>query len=55
MKKEQFELALAMARSNTDLSNVDDSALYGFGLEGFETVTVPIEAVLKCFVGKQGY
>lgn len=47
MKKEDFDLAFAIARSDIDLSQVDDSALFGYGLPEFEPVTVPVEAVAK--------
>jgi hypothetical protein len=47
MRKEQFEKAFAIANSNADLTNVDDSAMFGYALPDFEPVTVPIETVAK--------
>lgn len=47
MTKEQFSAALAIARSDRDLSTVDDSILYGCGLSDFQPVTVTIEPVAK--------
>jgi len=47
MLKDQFDRAFAIARSKADLSQVDDSILFGYGLPDFAPVTVPIETVAK--------
>jgi hypothetical protein len=47
MTKAQFDKAIEIARSNTDLSQVDDTILDGCGLPGFEPVTVTLEAAAK--------
>ena len=41
----EFKKAFHLAKSNVDLSNVDISHLYGYGLKRFEPVTTTIEAV----------
>ena len=48
MTKQQFSEALTIARSSRDLSNVDDSTLYGCGLSDFKfPVYVTIDMVAK--------
>lgn len=47
MTKQQFDNAVAIARSNNDLSNVDDTILYGCALPDFKPVTVVLEACAK--------
>lgn len=48
MTKDQFSAALTIAKSQVDLSNVDDSILDGCGLPDFKPVTVTLEACAKC-------
>lgn len=43
----QFQKAFAIANSNVDLSNVDDSILFGYGLPTFKPVHTTLEAVAK--------
>ena len=44
----QFQSAFAIAKDfNRDLSNVDDSMLYGYGLADFKPVHTTLEAVAK--------
>lgn len=44
----QFQCAFAIAKDfNRDLSNVDDSILFGCGLRSFEPVHTTLEAVAK--------
>jgi hypothetical protein len=44
----QFQSAFAIAKDfNRDLSNVDDSILYGYGLNSFKPVYTTLEAVAK--------
>lgn len=44
----QFQQAFAIAKDfNRDLSSVDDSILYGFGLASFKPVHTTLEAVAK--------
>ena len=44
----QFQQAFAIAKDfNRDLSNVDDSILYGYGLYSFKPVHTTLEAVAK--------
>jgi len=44
----QFQQAFAIAKDfNRDLSNVDDSILYGYGLSNFKPVHTTLEAVAK--------
>lgn len=48
MTLNQFQAAFAIAKdTNRDLSNVDDSLLYGFGLPSFRPVHTTLEAVAK--------
>ena len=44
----QFQAAFAIAKDfDRDLSNVDDSTLYGYGLDDFKPVHTTLEAVAK--------
>ena len=43
----QFQKAFAIANSNVDLSNVDDSILFGYGLPAFKPVHTTLKAVAK--------
>jgi hypothetical protein len=45
MTAKEFKRAFDLAKSNADLSDVDDSVLHGCALPGFEPVTASIEAV----------
>jgi hypothetical protein len=47
MTKTEFGLAVKIAQSDRDLSNVDDSILYGCGLPDYKPVYVTIEMVAK--------
>jgi hypothetical protein len=48
MTLQQFQAAFAIAKDfNRDLTNVDDSLLYGFGLASFVPVHTTLEAVAK--------
>ena len=48
MTLNQFQEAFKIAKDfNHDLSNVDDSILYGFGLPHFKPVHTTLEAVAK--------
>lgn len=47
MTKEQFAEAFKIARSDEDLSQVDDSILHGCGLPEFQPVTVTINCFAK--------
>jgi hypothetical protein len=47
MKASEFAMALAIAKSNTDLSQIDDSPLFGYGLSDFQPVVVSLEQVAK--------
>ena len=48
MTLQEFQSAFAIAKDfNRDLSNVDDSILYGYGLSGFKPVYTTLEAVAK--------
>lgn len=48
MTLNQFQQAFAIAKDfNRDLSNVDDSTLYGYGLASFKPVHTTLEAVAK--------
>lgn len=48
MNASQFSAAVAMARSEVDLSAYDDSILFGFGLPDFKPVSVVLEVAAKC-------
>ena len=49
MTAAEFKFCVAVAKDRSvDLSGVDDSALYGFGLPDFVPVHVSIKAVAKC-------
>jgi hypothetical protein len=47
MTKQQFDKAVALARSQADLSQVDDTALDGCALPHFKPATVTLEAAAK--------
>lgn len=47
MNLAQFQAAFQIAKSDKDLSGVDDSNLFGFGLPDFRPVHTTIEAVAK--------
>lgn len=47
MTRDQFSEAVKIAQSHRDLSDVDDSTLYGCGLSDFQPVHVTIEMVAK--------
>ena len=47
MTKAELSDALTIARSGQNLDDVDDSLLFGYGLPGFEHVSVTIEAAAK--------
>jgi hypothetical protein len=48
MTLNQFQQAFAIAKDfNRDLTNVDDTMLYGFGLSSFKPVYTTLEAVAK--------
>lgn len=48
MTLQQFQEAFAIAKDfDRDLSNVDDSVLYGYGLPEFRQVHTTLEAVAK--------
>jgi len=47
MTKQQFDKAVTIARSDADLSAVDDTILDGCGLKDFKPVTVVMEACAK--------
>jgi len=43
----QFQEAFTIAKSTKSLTDVDDSNLYGFGLDDFKPVHTTIDAVAK--------
>lgn len=43
----QFNEAFKIFQSDADLSNVDDSVLYGCGLSYFEPVVITVEVLAK--------
>jgi hypothetical protein len=47
MTKAEFKQAFEIAKSNKDLTNVDDSTVYGCGLPDFKPVYVTLEVVAK--------
>ena len=47
MTKNEFSAAFKIAKSNADLSKIDDSILYGYGLPGFKPVFVTLEQIAK--------
>lgn len=47
MTHEQFKRALEVAESDADLSKIDDSNLFGYGLPDFKPATTTVEAVAK--------
>lgn len=48
MTKNEFAAAFKIAKDlSIDLSNVDDSQLYGYGLPGFKPVHVTLEMVAR--------
>jgi hypothetical protein len=47
MTKQQFSQALKIAKSDQDLSNVDNSVIFGYGLPDFKPVHVTLEMVAK--------
>lgn len=47
MTKKQAEAAFKIANSNADLSQVDDSTLFGCGLSEFKPTYTTLEAVAK--------
>ena len=47
MTKDEFTRVFALADSDTDLSEVDDTPLHGCGLPGFQTVSATVEMVAK--------
>jgi len=48
MTLQQFQAAFAIAKDfSRDLSSVDDSILYGYGLRDFRPVYTTLEAVAK--------
>ena len=48
MTLQEFQSAFSIAKDfNRDLSNVDDSILYGYGLPEFKPVYTTLEAVAK--------
>jgi hypothetical protein len=48
MTLEQFQAAFSIAKDlDRDLTGVDDSTLYGYGLPGFKPVYTTLEAVAK--------
>ena len=48
MTLQEFQSAFSIAKDfNRDLSNVDDSILYGYGLPEFKPVYMTLEAVAK--------
>ena len=48
MTLQQFQQAFDIAKNfNRDLSNVDDSILFGYGLPDFKPVHTTLEAVAK--------
>ena len=47
MNKNEFAAAFKIAKSEKDLSNVDDSTLWGCGLPEFKPVAVTLDQVAK--------
>lgn len=47
MNAAQFKQAFSLADSDVDLTGVDDSHLFGYGLRDFKPVFTTIEAVAK--------
>jgi len=47
MTKDEFRQAMEIAKSGKDLTNVDDSNLFGFGLRDFKPVATSLDAVAK--------
>lgn len=47
MNKAEFQRAYKIATSDHDLSDADDSSLFGFGLPDFQPVATTIEAAAK--------
>ncbi len=47
MTKQQFDKAVALATSSEDLSNHDDSVLYGCALADFVPATVTLQAAAR--------
>lgn len=47
MTKNEFSAAVKLAKSNADLSNIDDSHLHGCALSDFQPVYTSLEAVAK--------
>lgn len=47
MTKDEFKAAVQIAKSNKDLSSVDDSHLFGFGLRDFKPTATTLDAVAK--------
>ena len=47
MTKQQFSQALEIAKSDRDLSNIDNSVIFGYGLPDFKPVHVTLEMVAK--------
>ena len=47
MTKQEFSQALEIAKSDRDLSNIDNSVIFGYGLPDFKPVHVTLEMVAK--------
>jgi hypothetical protein len=47
MTKQQFADAVQLIRDGRDVSGADDTPLHGYGLPGFQPVTVTLEAAAK--------
>ena len=47
MTKNEFSAAVKLAKSNADLSNIDDSHLHGCALSDFQPVHTSLQAVAK--------
>lgn len=47
MTKDEFAQAFKIAKSDKDLSKVDDSTLWGCGLPGFKPVHVTLDQVAR--------
>jgi len=47
MTKQQFSQALEIAKSDRDLTDVDNSVIFGYGLRDFRPVYVTLEMVAK--------
>jgi len=47
MTTAQFQAAFDIAKSDRDLTAVDDSVMYGYGLPDFKPVVATIEAVAR--------